>query len=162
MADNDNAQSGRVIDWAHPDDIPEMVSLLYDLFDNHLTTPESLRPVGIQGYQCLLSMIGSGVLLSCKENGKLAGFVGGVFAPTPWTPHEPLLTELVWYVRPELRGKGVGRDLLEAYTAYANVCGAKAATMVVAANTTVPEDMLYKLGYKKLETTYIFEPSKKT
>ncbi len=86
----------------------------------------------------------------------IVGAAGIVVNPMPFNPTVKVATELFWYVRPGIRGVGIGEALLGAMEQGAKRAGADVFAMG-SMETSDPEQaarMLDKNEYKLTEKTY--------
>jgi GNAT superfamily N-acetyltransferase len=98
-----------------------------------------------------------GVVITAKdEAGVVIGGVGGKLDDEPISG-QPVAVEIFWFVTASHRGGTLGIRLLLAFEKWAKEQGAAHVCMVKMENS-MPEavDKIYqRLGYRKLETTYI-------
>lgn len=86
------------------------------------------------------------------------GAILGVVAPHPFNPRVLIATELFWYVEPEYRASKFSVNLVKQFEDKAKECGARFVFMMAIEHSNDMAIRLYpKLGYNKLETTFIKE-----
>lgn len=115
-----------------------------------------LDRAGYLGYLRSVVENGSGALLLLEDDGVVVGGIGGTLQNEPVSGHK-LAVELFWFVQPKYRGTTGPLRLLAAYERWGQESGADHICMISMENS-MPEEMdrLYRrLGYRKLETTYI-------
>lgn len=100
-----------------------------------------------------------GLLIVAEADGRIVGAVGGYSAPLVWNPAYKVGAEIMWYVSPEYRGTGVGRDMFERIEQRAKEVGCNFWTMV-ALEELEPNKvgaMYEQAGYRKAEHSYTKE-----
>lgn len=92
----------------------------------------------------------TGIVLLYEDKGMLVATIKPFAYGTT-----PMAYELGWWIEPEHRGSGIGKELMSAYEFWASKVGAKIIMM-----TSLDESInkLYtKLGYKPMEYTFYKE-----
>ena len=87
-----------------------------------------------------------------KEN-MVVGFLIGMIARTAFS-HDPIATEMAWYVRPSARGTREPIKLIKEYENWAERRGCKVVTMVDIHNLNDLGNLYTRLGYELTEKTY--------
>jgi GNAT superfamily N-acetyltransferase len=101
--------------------------------------------------------VGTAMIFVARENGLLLGALGVVFYRDLNTGRSRA-TELLFYVDPAERRRGVGRALLEAFERVAKQRGASSiigSSPVEAPTETVLGDLYLASGFEELEKVYI-------
>lgn len=83
------------------------------------------------------------------------GFIAGALQEFRFGP-QMIAAEVGWWIDPNMRSKGIGGLLLEAFENWAKEVGADYVTMVGLGNKEV-EDFYIKQGYSLAEYTYMKE-----
>jgi GNAT superfamily N-acetyltransferase len=115
-------------------------------------------PLDGDGYVAHLKNViqADGVIFLLEHEGTVVGGLGGVLHSEP-VSGKRMATELFWFVMPEFR-RGTGpMRLLASFEKWGHDNGAQHICML-SMEHSMPEEMdrLYRrLGYRKLETTYI-------
>jgi hypothetical protein len=99
----------------------------------------------------------SGVCLIAEHNTGLQGFLISAKNPDVWQPKILRLQELLWWVRPDVRGSSIGGRLLVKYKQQAEsmkAAGEIFSYSIGRAKTTTDIDFS-KLGFEFYESQYI-------
>jgi GNAT superfamily N-acetyltransferase len=101
------------------------------------------------------SLTESGVMLVAEVDGAVVGMVGLVPAPFIFDPEIVGAYEVIWWVEPEVQGRGIGRELLLAIEPIAKEKGASFIHMVCMANSPPQAAALYfEAGYDHTEMCF--------
>lgn len=94
-----------------------------------------------------------------EDDGNLVGIVGAIIYPLYFNPGAKVVQELWWWVSPESRGSGVGRQMFSEIEEWATVNNASAIFMIALQNEHLEKmEKLYDgAGFRPLERTYIKE-----
>ncbi len=101
-----------------------------------------------------------GVLLLAESDGVPCGFAGGMFTPFIFNINVRVGGELMWWIEPEYRGSGIGRELLIALENAAYTAGARRWSMIAIEETAERVSRIYdQMGYTASERTYSKVPT---
>lgn len=97
-----------------------------------------------------------GVILVAESDGTLVGMAGGLFSPFIFNDAYRIGAELMWWVSPEHRRNGVGRQLLAALEQFAYAHGCIRWSMIAVMDGSQERiGALYEqAGYQAAEITY--------
>lgn len=84
-----------------------------------------------------------------EQDGALFGAIGGLVAPSMFTPKRNAV-ELFWFVRPEARGNGNGRKLLDALIEWAKWHDCLSLNMIEPPDSELGR-LYERLGFTKFE-----------
>ncbi len=108
-----------------------------------------------QGASLIARMIVDGMLLVSEEKDKITGVIGGLIGRSLWNPHYRTLDEQIFYVTPKYRNTRAGYLLIKEYENEASMLDVVCSTLKLMHNSPDITKFYHKLGYEKLETTYI-------
>ena len=83
------------------------------------------------------------------------GMLGGIVYPHYFNHGKTIAQELFWWCDPEARGTGVGRELFQAFEAWAQVRGATHISMIALASQKPVGRLYERRGYRAMESTYV-------
>lgn len=104
-------------------------------------------------FQLILSQ---NMLVVVEDGNKVVGICGGLVAPIPFNPKLTMAQELFWWIEPEYRDGGAGKQLLEGYQLACKANGV-ALLFLSSLEGVEPEkaDYIYKrYGFEKAENVY--------
>lgn len=100
-----------------------------------------------------------GVLLLAEADGFPVGMAGGLYAPFIFNDRFKVGQELFWWIEPEYRSLGIGRELLAELEISAKNAGCIRWSMIAIAGTQDQVGKLYdRAGYELAELTYTKRP----
>lgn len=100
-----------------------------------------------------------GVLLLAEADGFPVGMAGGLYAPFIFNDRLKVGQELFWWIEPEYRSLGIGRELLAELEISAKNAGCIRWSMIAIAGTQDQVGKLYdRAGYELAELTYTKRP----
>ena len=138
------------------DDVPWLLHEVKE-FDRFAGFNKSLIPDDQTVLLTVLEgLIRNHVFLVAEQESVPQGFIVGVLAPHHFNPEIHVLTELLWWVRPEFRVSRSGALLLGAFLDI----GQREAdwiVMTLEAKSPVKPETLNKRGFRLQETSYIHE-----
>ena len=115
-----------------------------------------------QGYSqfYLSSLENDGVGLWLAEiDGQIVGICGAVAYPLYFNPSGLVVQELWWWLTPEARGSGAGKQMFHTIEAWASEKGASAIFMIALEDerSKKMENVYARAGYRPMERTFIKE-----
>lgn len=139
---------------ATPDDMPALLRMGRSF---HETTPyadvaydpDSIRFICTQ-------LMESGVLLVAEIKGAAVGVVGAVMAPLFMNRDALICSEVFWWVDPEARGSGAGKEMAKQLETICREAGVYRLAMVAihAPGIEQVESMYQRLGFEPTENTW--------
>ena len=107
-------------------------------------------------FGCVMQMMNDGLLIVAEENGEHFGGVGAIKGPLFINTSVSIAMERFWWVKPEHRASGIGRDLLKALEAAAKEQGCARVLMIALHNDELPfvDGFYKKFGYAPMEHFY--------
>lgn len=103
-------------------------------------------------------LIDTSVMLVAEDAGEIVGMAGMVVAPFLFNTSIKGAHEVVWYVSPDSRGSGAGKDLLAAVEQQAKAKGCRIIQMLTLATSPVQAGQYYeRAGFAHSETCYTKE-----
>lgn len=96
------------------------------------------------------------VLIS-ETDGKLQGMIAGILVPNFYTPRFKVMQELFWWVVEEYRNSSVAIKLLKQFEQVAHEKMADSIVMVSTEKTPTLPDFYSKLGYVRMEQSFVKE-----
>lgn len=129
------------------------------IFDMALKFVNQTEYVGLYSEKGLRSLINR--LLSSAMSDAVVfvedevGMIGGITSPFLFNPDLFVATEIAWWIEPEHRKSGKGKELLGAFEYWAAANGCAAVTMVALGDSVAK--VYEKAGYKLRENVYMKE-----
>lgn len=98
-------------------------------------------------------------LWAAEVNGRLVGVAGALCYPMYFSPSHKVAQELWWYLTPEARGSGIGKQMFSAIELWAKEQGATALFMIALEDERSPamEKLYLRQGFKPMERTFFKE-----
>ena len=97
----------------------------------------------------------TGVLMVEDRAGEIVGIVGMIIAPYFLNRAYRTAHQLIWWVEPSMRGRGIGRTLLSASELACRYIGVAAINNITHANSPAAATALYAdMGYPNTETSF--------
>jgi GNAT superfamily N-acetyltransferase len=105
--------------------------------------------------QTALAAYERGIALVSENDGSVDGMILFIVCPSPFSD-ELVAAEIVFFVSPEARGKGAGRELLEAGVLEAREFGCTRASVgnMFSVSPEVSEKLFNEAGFHLAENTY--------
>ena len=99
-----------------------------------------------------------GVWIAEKDN-KAVGVAGALCYPMYFSPSHRVVQEIWWYLTPEARGTGVGKQMYDAIESWAKEQGATALFMIALEDERSPgmEKLYSRQGFRPMERTFFKE-----
>jgi GNAT superfamily N-acetyltransferase len=141
------------INFATPDDLPQLADLLHDLF----TLESDFRPERekqLSGLRAILDNPVLGQLFVLRINGKVAGMANALITVSTAEGGRVLLLEDV-IVNREYRGGGLGRKLVEHVLAWAKGQGMTRVTLLADRDNQTALDFYRRLGFTSSHMTVL-------
>ena len=102
----------------------------------------------------LASLVQSGILIVSEDaDGELNGVVGGIVSGNIWNPSVKQVDEIIYYVKPEVRGSSLGWKLIKRYDDATK--DYPLATLKLMHNSPDLTKHYNRLGYEALERTFM-------
>jgi GNAT superfamily N-acetyltransferase len=103
-------------------------------------------------------LIDTSIMLVAEDAGEVIGMAGLVVAPFLFNASIKGAHEVVWYVSPDSRGNGAGKELLMTIEQQAKAKGCRIIQMLTLATSPVQAGQYYeRAGYAHSETCYTKE-----
>jgi len=101
------------------------------------------------------TLITSGIMLVAEDAGEIIGMAGLYIGPFMFNASKTSAYEVVWWVSPDTRGSGAGKELLLAIEPAARAKGCASVQMLALATSPAHTGAMYeRLGYGHSETAY--------
>jgi GNAT superfamily N-acetyltransferase len=94
-----------------------------------------------------------------EEDGRVMGITGACCYPMYFSPTNRVVQELWWYLKPEARGNGVGKQMYDAIELWTKEQGATALFMIALEDERSPKmlSLYLRQGFKPMERTFFKE-----
>jgi GNAT superfamily N-acetyltransferase len=103
-------------------------------------------------------LIETSIMLVAEDAGEIVGMAGMVVAPFLFNTSIKGAHEVVWYVSPDSRGGGAGKEMLRAIERSAKAKGCRIIQMLTLATSPAQAGQAYeRMGYANSETCYTKE-----
>lgn len=132
-------------------DLPDLMRMARAFLE---ATPYASIGIAESFPQLLLKLIDEHILL-VADTGRVRGMAAVMLVPLYFNPSHVAASELFWWIDPDARGSGVGRELLDAIEAAAKERGAKTLAMISMKAMTDVEGVYLKRGYEAAERTFV-------
>lgn len=103
----------------------------------------------------LLQLMQSGVVKVATQDSEVVGIAGGIIYPWYFNKQDITAQEVFWWVEPDHRGNGLGKELFKAFEDAIKQKGAKSLTMVALDSNKDIGKVYKKEGYSPSEHSYI-------
>lgn len=104
----------------------------------------------------LVGLATGGLLLVAEQAGRIVGSLGAFVGQDHWCSPVKMAVELWWWVDPESRGSGAGREMAKTLNAWAKDSGAAFLTMTAtdATDGAAVGEMYRRQGFERVETAW--------
>lgn len=125
-------------------------------FSDSLGTTQPF-PGEIYAREWMTNLVKNHLVLIAEKGSRKVGFIAGVVIDKdPLNPAIRVLSELFWWVPPELRGSLVGAKLLDAFTVWGKQ-NVDRIHLGVRHDSSIKNSSLLKRGYRPKERTFLLE-----
>lgn len=138
-----------IVDFAIEADLPQLADLLAELFaQEHDFRPDRERQLG--ALRTIFDHPALGRLFVLRVNGSVAGMANALISVSTAEGGRVVLLEDVIVARP-FRGKGRGKQLVEAVLQWARAEGMTRVTLLTDKDNTAAQQLYHKLGFATSE-----------
>lgn len=116
-------------------------------------------PVGIRAFLARLLENDDALVLVAELDGEIVGITACLLYPLYFSPGYSVVQELWWWLTPEARGNGIGKNLFGEIERWARGKNAKAIFMIALEDERAEtmEKIYVQAGFRPLERTFIKE-----
>lgn len=144
---------------ATAEDAPAVEALFEEFYKQ--TKYNDIVPPSAESNKILVKgLLGDGGVLQVGEiDGEVVGVIAGIYYPFPLNLEHYIVAELAFYIRPEARGTGLGKQLIRKFEQVSRQRGASAVILssLASLDPRAANKLYSKEGYVPNESTFLKE-----
>ena len=146
-----------MITLATRQDIPAIVEVLIEFMRETAYAEHTQEPNRAYLQRLVFNVIYAGYIWLWQEQEEIVGLLAAVKEPNVWMPNRTQLRELVWYVKPDHRGRATGGKLFVEFskTGDALLREGKVHGVATTRMTTTADYNLERRGFRLTELMYV-------
>lgn len=135
-------------------DIPRLTELFVDYYQEQFPQYTDVPLINVKTIMSLIAA-GAGVAVIDEKDGQIRGAIIAIVCPNIWDPSRLVLTEILFYVKPEYRGGTSGGRLIKKYTEVGDEWKDSGRVVHYTISHTAKLKLDYgRWGYNEAETTW--------